>query len=60
LGKLQGEVILKNSDGSEKKARYHEGKFMEWVDNQNVSKRNSMMTENVETKKGGMFCCKKG
>ena len=56
-GKLEGDVILKNSDGSEKKARYKEGKFLDWLDNNNKGDLGLSIKESTNDKKKGIFAC---
>lgn len=60
-GKLMGNVVLKNLDGSEKKAVYSEGKFVEWLDNEGNGTKSGMTREStVEKKKGPFSCCHRG
>jgi len=61
-GKLVGNVVLKNPiDGTEKKAIYSEGKFVEWMDNDRQGAQTGMTRESGISKKKGKFsCCIRG
>ena len=59
-GKLEGDVVLKNTDGSEKKASYKEGKFVAWLSNTDGTPGSMIMRETIANERRGLFsCCKK-